>query len=105
MSVLTYNKLVRDFIPEIIKAQGDLPEVSVLSEEGFLIELDRKLLEETKEYLDNGCVEELVDIYQIILTIIESRGISFEKFESLRKKKAQCKGEFKNHLFLSRIIK
>ena len=43
MSVITYNKLVRDKIPEIIEASGKNCIVETLSEEKYLEMLDAKL--------------------------------------------------------------
>lgn len=101
MTTITYNKLVRDFIPDIIKAQGNIPDIKILSSEDFSKALDKKLFEETQEYLSSGDVEELADIFQVIIAIINERGLTFDQFESIRKEKAREKGEFNNHIFLS----
>ena len=53
-----YNKLVRDKIPQIISSNNGTPCVSVLNNERYLEELNTKLNEELKEYLESG--EELV---------------------------------------------
>ena len=99
----TYNKLVRDLIPDIIKLQGNIPIVSVLSEKEIVGELGRKLLEETNEYLLSGDLEELVDVYQVLLAILDESGIAFEQFEKLRQEKAYNRGEFKKRLYLSYV--
>ncbi len=46
----SYQKLVRDKIPEIIEAAGKKPVTHILDEASFLSELDRKLNEECAEY-------------------------------------------------------
>ncbi len=46
MSTKIYNKLVRDKIPEIIKASGKDCTTEILSDDNYLEMLDKKLLEE-----------------------------------------------------------
>lgn len=44
------GKLVRDNIPDIIRADGKTPVTRILDQEEYLNELDRKLQEEVAEY-------------------------------------------------------
>lgn len=99
-----YNKLVRDRVPDIIFSSGNTPLTTVLSKQEFEESLKRKLAEETQEFLESEEVEELVDIFQVILAILDEKGISVEEFESRRKKKALEKGEFKQRLFLTCVL-
>ena len=46
----SYQKLVRDKIPEIIEVAGKKPVTHILDEAAYLDELDRKLSEECAEY-------------------------------------------------------
>lgn len=69
MSKTYYNKLVRDRIPEIIKSQGKTCEIEILDDEAYLKALEDKLLEEVNEYRENPSIEELADIYTVLLTI------------------------------------
>ena len=46
MEVITYNKLVRDRIPEIIEKDGKTCETEVLADKDYLAMLDAKLDEE-----------------------------------------------------------
>ena len=61
-----YKKLVRDKIPEIIMAKGNSAVTRLLSDEEFSESLKRKLCEEVNEYLADGTVDELADIYERI---------------------------------------
>lgn len=99
-----YKKLVRDKIPEIITAKGDSAITRILSDEEFSEALKRKLCEELNEFLTDGTVEELADMYEGLLAILEHMGISFESFEELRKKKALEKGGFSQRIFLDAVI-
>ena len=49
----TYNKLVRDRIPEIIASDGKTCTVEVLSDSRCLQMLDAKLTEELEEYQES----------------------------------------------------
>ena len=62
----TYNKLVRDRIPEIIKANGQTACFSVLDKTQLQAALKKKLCEEVGEYLDSADLEELADILEVI---------------------------------------
>lgn len=57
-----YNKLVRDNIPEIMIKNGAKPVTRILSDNEYLEELNKKLLEEVNEYLSSGDILELADI-------------------------------------------
>ena len=95
-----YNKLVRDKIPEIMKNQGKEFTTRVLGEEEYRVELNKKLQEEVKEYIEDNNVEELADIVQVVYGILDSMGVSREEFESVRNNKVQKRGAFKEKIFL-----
>lgn len=99
-----YKKLVRDKIPEIIMSTGDSAITRILSDEEFSESLRRKLCEEVNEFLAEGTVEELVDIYEVLLALVENMCISFESFEEIRNKKALEKGGFSQRIFLDSVI-
>jgi len=98
-----YNKLVRDRIPYIIEENGEKPITRVLSDEEYLIELNKKLQEEVNEYLDNNDIDELADIMEVILGILDIKGYSFEDLEMLRKTKVLKRGAFKDKIFLEGV--
>ena len=84
-----YNKLVRDKIPEIIKNSGKKAITTVLNEEEYLTELDRKLNEECAEYQQDKSIEELADMLEVIYAITVARGYSVEELEQVRREKAE----------------
>ena len=59
------GKLVRDKIPEIIKNDGKTPIIEILSNEEYLLELDKKLNEEVAEYQADKSIEEMADILEV----------------------------------------
>ena len=95
-----YNKLVRDKIPDIIKTEGRNVKVKILNDEEYRYELNKKLQEEVKEYLEDNNIEELADIVEVIYGILNSMNISIEEFEKVRKDKAENRGAFKEKIFL-----
>ncbi len=98
----TYNKLVRDNIPNIITSTGAIPNIRILNDKEYSICLRDKLVEEVKEFLaeETDNIEELVDIYEVIIAILSNNNISLKTFEEIRNKKVREKGLFKNKVFL-----
>jgi len=95
-----YNKLVRDRIPQIIAAQGDVPHTKKLNAKQYEAALNEKLKEEMNEYLSDGSVEELADMAEVILALAKHKGVSQEAFETLRLNKREARGGFDARLYL-----
>lgn len=101
---IKYDKLIRDKIPEIIEAKGSKAIVEVLDSDNFQKYLDIKLGEELKEYLEDGSVEELADLVEVIYALLECKGVSREEFEKIRVAKVEERGGFKEKLLLKEVI-
>ena len=99
-----YNKLVRDNIEEIMISKGAKPVTRILSDEEYLIELNKKLLEEVNEYLESEDIEELADIKEVFLAILEVKQISNDTLEEIRLNKVKKRGSFKKKLFLEKEL-
>ena len=96
-----YNKLVRDKIPDIINADnGCTCETRILNDEEYLRELNTKLQEELKEYLESGDVEELADLEEVLRGVLKVKNISYEQFEQIRLKKVEKRGAFDDKIYL-----
>jgi len=95
-----YNKLVRDKIPQIIQNKGGIAQTVVLSEEDYLKELNIKLQEEVKEYLESGEVEEIADILEVLLALAKQKGLSYNELEEIRDQKVKKRGAFNDKIFL-----
>ena len=100
MAVKTYNKLVRDLIPEVIEASGNKCRTRVLSDEEYLEMLDAKLDEELAEYHKDQNIEELADLLELIRAAAIARGYTLEELETARAEKAKKRGGFKKKIFL-----
>ena len=97
-----YNKLVRDNIPEIMVANGAKPVTRVLDEQEYLQELNKKLLEEVNEYLQDGNIQELADIQEVMNAILNAKGVSQAEFEEIRTEKVKKRGAFNKRIYLIR---
>ena len=69
---MTYNKLVRDKIPEIIRQQGEIPNCRILDQKEYLYFLEQKLDEEVGEYHRDQNVEELADILEVVFSLADA---------------------------------
>ena len=97
-----YNKLVRDNIPEIMIKNGANPVTRILNDEEYLKELNKKLSEEVNEYLESENIEEIADIEEVLIAILNIKGISKDKLEEIRKDKCAKRGAFDKKIFLER---
>ncbi len=95
-----YDKAIRDKIPEIIKKDGFSCNVETMSDEKFLVEMEKKLSEEVVEYQNSKNPEELADILEVIYRIAKLKGISKEQLEKIRLNKVEKRGAFEDNLFL-----
>lgn len=95
-----YNKLVRDKIPEIIRAQGDTPRIRVLDQAEYTVCLEAKLDEEVREYHRDRNLEELADILEVVYALAENLGHSRQELESVYDRKHDARGGFRDRLFL-----
>ena len=95
-----YNKLVRDKITDIIEADGRMAKYRILDNNEYRKELNSKLQEEVKEYLDDNNVEELADIVEVIYGILNSMDVTIDEFEKVRIKKQEERGAFNKRFYL-----
>ncbi|EDL66569.1 nucleoside triphosphate pyrophosphohydrolase [Bacillus sp. SG-1] len=103
----TYNKLVRDKIPEIIESNGKKFSTRILTDEEYIKELKNKSFEELEEYRDaetrEDAMEELADLMEIVHAFAKSHDTTLEEVEEIRRKKAEKRGAFKEKIFLIEV--
>ena len=100
----TYNKLVRDLIPDIIEKSGNKCEIRILSDEEYIKMLDAKLDEELAEYHKDQNIEELADLLEVIYSAAIAHGYSIEELERIRENKVEKRGAFNKKIFLIKTI-
>jgi predicted house-cleaning noncanonical NTP pyrophosphatase (MazG superfamily) len=89
-------KLVRDKIPDIIRAKGEVPATRVvLGTDEYQRMLCAKLSEEVLEFIaSNGDPMELADVLEVVIALADDLGIGRQELEELRAKKAEERGGF-----------
>jgi predicted house-cleaning noncanonical NTP pyrophosphatase (MazG superfamily) len=98
------GKLVRDKIPDIIRANGEDPNVVILTDEEYCIAIDDKLIEEAIEVRgatsDREKIEELADLDELVDARLKTLGMTREDLANAKKEKAHKRGAFTAKYFL-----
>ncbi|WP_291648027.1 nucleoside triphosphate pyrophosphohydrolase [Clostridium sp.] len=98
-----YNKLIRDRIPEIITADDKICEIEIVSGIEKQELLEKKLLEEVNEYLEDKNLEELADIMEVLFGLANELGYSEEDLIKKRNEKLKERGGFKEGIILKSV--
>lgn len=105
---ITYHKLVRDRIPDIIADHGERPEFVILDEIDFQKSLRQKLVEEARELADAREVRDvenkLVDLYEILRTFEKLYHLRHSDVIEWQEKKRQERGGFDKRIYLIRAV-
>ena len=101
--IYTYNKLVRDKIVENIKNSGRNPSYRIIDNEEYLKELNKKLLEEAHEFVEENSIEELADVFEVIESIIKIKNINIEEVRKYNKIKKEKNGSFDKKIYLINV--
>lgn len=95
---------MRDRIPENIDSEpGRKSQYRILDDTEYLKELNRKILEEANEFIEENSIEELGDLMEVINAIMKLKGYSMEEVNKVMKSKAEKKGAFDNKIFLEYV--
>ncbi|MFE9803880.1 nucleoside triphosphate pyrophosphohydrolase [Streptomyces goshikiensis] len=92
-----HGKLVRDRIPQIIRADGAEPEVYVADPAEYRKRLRAKLEEEVAEYMEadeTDAPEELADVLEVAFALAADLGVDPAQLEKIRASKAEQLGGF-----------
>ncbi|MEG0841141.1 MAG: nucleoside triphosphate pyrophosphohydrolase [Erysipelotrichaceae bacterium] len=107
MTKIIYNKLVRDNIPEIIRADHKTCSTFVLDEQAFILKLKEKLMEESCEVkeADNkkDIIGELADVLEIVESIEKVYQINHEEVVLKKQTKKNKNGGFDRKLLLEYV--
>lgn len=95
-----YNKLVRDKIVQNINNKGCKSEFKILNEEEYKKELNKNLLEETNEVIDDHSAEEIGDLLEVILAVMKEYNISEDEIKIQMEQKRKTKGAFEDKIYL-----
>jgi predicted house-cleaning noncanonical NTP pyrophosphatase (MazG superfamily)/NTP pyrophosphatase (non-canonical NTP hydrolase) len=93
------GKLVRDRIPEIIRADGLEPVIRTAEPAEYVTRLRDKLTEEVAEFLaTDGDPAELADILEVVYALAAAGGTGPGQLDALRAAKAASNGAFAQRL-------
>ena len=103
--MIEYDKLVRDRIPDIIRAAGKTPVVrTVVDADEMKRRLIDKLAEEMQEYKESGSVEEIADIMEVLQALTEKvHGLKWEDVREIQGRKWEERGGFDAGVVLVRV--
>ena len=99
MKIIRYDKLVRDRIPEIIRASGKSCTTEVLSDEAYLRMIDAKLDEELAEYHQEQNLEELADLLEVLRTAVIAEDILWMNLSPCARRKQQSAAALRRRFF------
>lgn len=101
------GKLVRDRIPEIIRADGRTPSIRVLDASAYEAALHEKLLEEAAELrAADNCreqVEEAADVLEVLTALAALYGFTLDDVQRAARHKAAERGGFYERLWLEGV--
>ena len=99
-----YNKLVRDKIPEEINnMEGRKARFRIMEDNEYAKELNRKLLEECHEFIEENDVEELADVMEVIEAIMQFKNMEWNKVRKIQEEKRNKKGAFEKKIYLEYV--
>ncbi len=110
MGVVSYNKLVRDNVPDIIRKNGEDPVARVLGEDEYKNELKKKLLEEAAEVFgaleENDLKEitkEIGDVQEVLDSITSAFDLDMKEVARVRMERLKKRGGFKGRVYLESV--
>ena len=100
---MSYKKLVRDKIIDLIKSKGESPIYHTLTDEEYIKELHKKLFEEANEFVEDDSPEELADLLEVLYSIAKVKNIDLKEVERIRQKKHTKRGGFDKKIYLEDV--
>ena len=99
----TYDKLIRDRIPEIMDEAGVKYELETMTSEAYKRALKNKLVEEAKEVADapdEELVNELADLLEVFDALLTAHGIDYADVLARQIQRREQRGGFTKRLKL-----
>ncbi|MFC5365645.1 nucleoside triphosphate pyrophosphohydrolase [Salinirubrum litoreum] len=97
------DKLVRDRIPELIRADDEVPATETVAGEAYRERLHDQLDEEVAEYHESGRVAELADVLAVVNALAALDDVSPGELEAMRREKRAERGGFDDGVVLKRV--
>ena len=102
-----HNKLVRDKIPDVIRAKGQVPVMRRIEGAEYRVALQKKLREEVDEVMVAATPEEilaeLADCLEVIEALSKDLNYTMDQLHLQKALKKQDRGGFDQKIFLERV--
>jgi len=99
----SYNKLIRDKIPEIIEGKGKSFTLHRADDREYLDALREKISEEVGEFYEDPSAEEMGDILEVLHALMDYHNLDKNEVEKTREAKAMKRGKFEKQLILESV--
>jgi predicted house-cleaning noncanonical NTP pyrophosphatase (MazG superfamily) len=107
-STQIHRKLVRDRIPELVRAAGDVPTWSRLTDDdAYLTALCDKVVEEVGELRAASAaerVEELADLFEVVRALSAALGVAMSDVQAAAARKRAERGGFGERVWLEQVV-
>ena len=97
------EKLVRDYIPSIIAESGKLCDYHIATMQELEEKLYEKMNEELDEFIENPCIEEAADMYEVLKSICWLHRLNIDDVISKARDKSIKKGGFSAAIILEKV--
>lgn len=101
--VTTYNRLVRDRIPDIIESMGNIPVWQELDGDAFASALLETLVRSSQQFAETESLESLADLMESVDAWLDLRGLSMEEVSRARAERRKRCGSFERRRFLEMV--
>jgi len=98
------KKLVRDRIPEIMRAAGKEARFGIVRDDAYSKALINKMFEEVTEFYETPCIEEAADIYEVFLTFLKHWGLELSDVRKFAQYKSRERGKFDGGIILEEVV-
>ncbi len=100
---MSYNKLVRDKIPQLIEESGRKQTSRILGEDEYFHALVDKVVEEIEEFRTGGLEEEIADAYEALDCLVKMKGYEPMHIDYIRLIKREARGSFLDKILLEEV--
>lgn len=101
--ITKYDKLVRDRILEIIRADGKEPVSHIADGKEYWEKLKQKLAEEVTEFFEAENELEMADVLEVIKAIMKFKGFDEKEVEKIRLERREKRGGFEEKIILEEV--
>jgi predicted house-cleaning noncanonical NTP pyrophosphatase (MazG superfamily) len=99
----SYNKLVRDNIPRLIKESGRSCTSRIMTPPEYLEALLNKIVEEIEEFRITDNEEEIADIYEALDCLVELKEYEPMHIDYIKLIKREARGSYRERILLEEV--